>query len=127
MLRPFLLAVATAMIVSVAPVRAQSPDAAKTLNQLFAAEWERGLVEFPENASLNGDTRFNDRWTDMSLAAIQKREGEDRAALDVAPHEPEIGGTTVVADPAEEDAGAEPVGHGEMQAMQLLQTSARTT
>ena len=81
MLRPFLLAVATAMIVSVAPVRAQSPDAAKTLNQLFAAEWERGLVEFPENASLNGDTRFNDRWTDMSLAAIQKREGEDRAAL----------------------------------------------
>ena len=81
MLRPFLLAVAAAMIVSVAPVRAQSPDAAKTLNQLFAAEWERGLVEFPENASLNGDTRFNDRWTDMSLAAIQKREGEDRAAL----------------------------------------------
>jgi Uncharacterized protein conserved in bacteria len=81
MLRPFLLAVAAAMIVSVAPVRAQSPDAAKTLNQLFAAEWERGLVEFPENASLNGDTRFNDRWTDYQLSAIHKREGEDRAAL----------------------------------------------
>lgn len=81
MFRPFLLAVATAMIVSVAPVRAQSPDAAKALNQLFAAEWERGLVEFPENASLNGDERFNDRWTDMDLAAIHKREGEDRAAL----------------------------------------------
>ena len=39
------------------------------------------MVESPENASAIGDTRFNDRWSDVSLAAIAKREGEDRAAL----------------------------------------------
>jgi uncharacterized protein (DUF885 family) len=81
MLRPFLLAFMAAIIVSAAPVFAQSPDAAKALNQLFATEWERGLVEFPENASLNGDNRFNDRWTDYGLDAIQQRQSEDRAAL----------------------------------------------
>ena len=38
-------------------------DAAKPLHALFDSEWERGLVESPENASSNGDDRFNDRWT----------------------------------------------------------------
>ena len=75
MLRPFLFAIATSMVFSVAPVNAQSSQAAdgpsqqtssrQALNQLFAAEWER----------------FNDRWTDYSVAAIAKREGEDRSAL----------------------------------------------
>ncbi|MEO6264631.1 MAG: DUF885 domain-containing protein, partial [Luteimonas sp.] len=82
MFRSLMLAVAAAAAFSAAPVRAQPADAAKALNQLFADEWERGLVESPENASYNGDQRFNDRWSDNSLAAIAKREGEDRAALD---------------------------------------------
>ena len=81
MFRSLLLAAATAAAFSAAPVRAQPADAAKALNQLFADEWERGLVESPENASANGDKRFNDRWSDNSLATITKREGEDRAAL----------------------------------------------
>lgn len=53
----------------------------QALNALFADEWERGLRESPEGASNNGDKRFNDRWTDMSLPAIATRESEDRAAL----------------------------------------------
>lgn len=54
----------------------------QTLNALFAAEWERGLRESPESATNYGDTRFNDRWTDWSISAIELRAREDRAALD---------------------------------------------
>jgi uncharacterized protein (DUF885 family) len=51
------------------------------LHQLFEQEWQRGLSDYPENASYNGDARYNDRWTDMSLAAISARETADKAAL----------------------------------------------
>jgi uncharacterized protein (DUF885 family) len=91
MLRPLLLAATAVLALGIAPVHAQATPASNTveqralnqraLNQLFADEWERGLVESPENASANGDSRFNDRWTDMSLAAIARRQDEDRAAL----------------------------------------------
>jgi len=90
MFRQLIAAVAVAAAVAapafVAPAFAAQPaqktDAARALHQLFADEWERGLVESPENASYNGDNRFNDRWSDLSLAAIAKREAEDRAALE---------------------------------------------
>ena len=75
------MAAIAAAILTVAPVRAQSFDADARLKAFFAAEWERGLQESPENASYNGDARFNDRWTDRSLAAIAQREAADRAAL----------------------------------------------
>jgi len=52
-----------------------------TLHRLFAEEWERGLRDSPENASYQGDARFNDRWTDMSMKAIAAREEADRNAL----------------------------------------------
>lgn len=52
----------------------------QTLRAFFASEWERGLRESPETATYNGDTRFDDRWSDMSLAAIHAREAADRAA-----------------------------------------------
>jgi uncharacterized protein (DUF885 family) len=52
------------------------------LHRLFADEWERGMRESPENASYNGDTRFNDRWSDLSLKAITDSEAADRAAMD---------------------------------------------
>jgi uncharacterized protein (DUF885 family) len=54
----------------------------QALTQLFADEWERGLRESPESATNNGDKRFNDRWTDLSLGAIQQSAIEDRAALE---------------------------------------------
>ena len=67
MIRSFLLAAVAVAALSAVPVHAKSPlqsqDAATTLHKLFADEWERGLVESPENASNNGDNRFNDRWT----------------------------------------------------------------
>jgi len=54
----------------------------QALDAFFAAQWERGLRESPENATYNGDKRFNDRWSDNSIQAIGKREAEDRAALE---------------------------------------------
>lgn len=58
---------------------AQSPS--KALNQLFEQEWERNLRDRPEAASYQGDQRFNDRWSDLSLAAFARREEADRVAL----------------------------------------------
>jgi len=81
MIRSLVCTAAAVIALSTVPVRAQSADAAKRLNQLFAEEWERGLAESPENASVNGDNRFNDRWTDFSPGAIARRQDEDRAAL----------------------------------------------
>ena len=52
------------------------------LHAFFEQEWQRGLSDSPENASYNGDARFNNRWTDMSLAAIAAREAADKAAMD---------------------------------------------
>ncbi|WP_208456912.1 DUF885 domain-containing protein [Lysobacter solisilvae (ex Woo and Kim 2020)] len=76
------LAAAAAMLVACAmPAQAQSADAVRALHQLFDEEWERGLRENPVNASYQGDTRYNDRWSDASLAAIAASQAADRAAL----------------------------------------------
>lgn len=79
MFRKFVVAALAAAVFVVAPAQAQNADA--RLKAYFEAEWERGLVESPEGASYNGDNRFNDRWTDRSLAAIAQREAADRDAL----------------------------------------------
>ncbi len=84
----FLIAPIVCTLLCIAtPLRADTParsdaDQARNLHALFDSEWERGLVESPENASYNGDARFNDRWSDESVKAFAKREGEDRAALE---------------------------------------------
>ncbi|KAF1697691.1 DUF885 domain-containing protein [Pseudoxanthomonas koreensis] len=63
------------------PVVAPDNAAATALHRLFDSEWERGLRESPENAAYQGDHRYDDRWSDMSLAAIERREAADRDAL----------------------------------------------
>lgn len=87
MLRPLVLAVALSTLLPAAAHAAPaSPSAAAdtaaaALHRFFDDEWERGLRESPETASSNGDLRWNDRWSDMSLEAIRRREAEDRGAL----------------------------------------------
>ncbi|QDH71772.1 DUF885 domain-containing protein [Lysobacter alkalisoli] len=56
--------------------------AATALHQLFDEEWEYGLREHPETASYRGDTRYNDRWTDQSLEAIERRQTHARDVLE---------------------------------------------
>lgn len=80
MLRSLLLAVMAATLVL--PLKAQTPARDPQLQAFFAAEWERSLRESPETASYNGDTRYDDRWSDYGLAAIARREAGDRAALE---------------------------------------------
>ncbi len=56
-------------------------DPAKQLGSLLAAEWQRWLASNPEEASLLGEHRFDDRWTDASLTAIEARHRDDAQAL----------------------------------------------
>ncbi|MFC3549591.1 DUF885 domain-containing protein [Lysobacter cavernae] len=92
MLRPVLLAAAIAacFVAPLAPTHAQTAvqtvparnATTQALYVLFDDEWERGMRENPEEASYRGDKRYNDRWTDMSLAAIQSRMDGDRKTLE---------------------------------------------
>lgn len=41
--------------------------------QLLAEEWEYTLRERPEFATSIGDYRYNDRWSDLSLAHVAER------------------------------------------------------
>ncbi|MEQ1439652.1 DUF885 domain-containing protein [Fontimonas sp. SYSU GA230001] len=63
------------------PFAAQA-DAVADLHALFDAEWQRTLRDSPETATYLGDARYDDRWTDWSAAAIERRHAADRAALD---------------------------------------------
>ncbi|MGO1068966.1 DUF885 domain-containing protein [Lysobacter sp. CA199] len=92
MLRPVVLAAAIAAGLMLAPVSFAAPapassaastrnPTAQALHRLFDEQWERGLRESPESASFNGDKRYNDRWSDFSLSAIQARGEADRQAL----------------------------------------------
>ena len=56
-------------------------SASAQLHALFDAEWERGLRENPIGATYVGDSRFDDRWPDYSLAALRASHEADRAAL----------------------------------------------
>jgi uncharacterized protein (DUF885 family) len=53
----------------------------KALASLLAEQWEDQLRDDPEFASILGDPRYNDRWTDASPAAIARNLDKDRAFL----------------------------------------------
>ena len=56
-------------------------EAAKALHDLFAAAWEQEMQGHPEEASMLGDRRWNDRWTDKSLEAYARRDQENQEVL----------------------------------------------
>jgi len=56
-------------------------DTASTLHEIFASEWDYWMEQFPTWASRLGDRRWNDRWPDQSLAAIDKRHAHNIAML----------------------------------------------
>src|SRR5690606_3603092 len=55
---------------------------AEDLARLLADAWAWELRENPVRASRLGERRYDDRWRDMSLAAIERREREQRAFME---------------------------------------------
>ena len=55
--------------------------AAAALRSLGDEYWQWRLREFPERATWLGDNRYNDRLTDLSAAAIERRKADIRAFL----------------------------------------------
>jgi uncharacterized protein (DUF885 family) len=83
---PFLcLSLLAALASTLSVARAAEPAtsaAGSELHRLFDAEWERGLRENPVSASYLGDHRYDDRWPDLSAAALEKSHAADRAVLE---------------------------------------------
>lgn len=59
---------------------AANPEAAKLL-ALFEQEWQWTLREYPEFATGVGEDRYNDRLTDLSAPAIERRKAHEREYL----------------------------------------------
>lgn len=70
------------LLLPAAQAATDSEKAVAALHALFDTEWERGLREGPVGATYLGDDRYNDRWPDVSLAAIAKRHAEDKNVLE---------------------------------------------
>jgi len=79
-----LLVLSLSFIAAVAPAHA-APEAGRAgpvLHQIFETEWERDLQEDPLLATYLGDRRYEDRWPDLSAAALARSHAADRAVLD---------------------------------------------
>ena len=61
--------------------RSLDNEATKQLYSFFNERWEQQLKENPTFASSQGDKRYNDKWGDNSLAAIERRHRADIEAL----------------------------------------------
>jgi uncharacterized protein (DUF885 family) len=67
-----------------APIRSEEVSlnpTADALHRLFAAEWDYQMEQHPTWASVLGDRRWNDRWPDQSVGAIEKRHAHDLAVV----------------------------------------------
>jgi uncharacterized protein (DUF885 family) len=82
-MRPDLLAALLLLALPLSlPVCAQDKTSAtKDLHSLFDAEWERSLRENPVGATYLGDHRFDDRWPDLSPAALKVSYEGDKAVI----------------------------------------------
>src|SRR5918999_6530309 len=55
--------------------------AAQKLHALFEEDWQWVLRQYPESATWLGDNRYNDRLTDLSPEAIERRKAHEREML----------------------------------------------
>jgi hypothetical protein len=57
-------------------------DETQKLRRIFEEEWEHTMDLSPTWASQRGDRRWNDRWPDLSLAAIEREYTRDAQMLE---------------------------------------------
>ena len=69
-----------AMLASVAGTATADP--ASDLHALFDSAWQRDLEESPLMATAFGDPRYNDRWPDLSSAALERSHELDQQVLE---------------------------------------------
>ncbi|MGD0229264.1 MAG: DUF885 domain-containing protein [Syntrophorhabdales bacterium] len=62
----------------------EKTGATAELHGLEQDYWEWQLREFPELSTWTGDNRYNDRFTDLSFDAIERRNAEERRMLERA-------------------------------------------
>jgi uncharacterized protein (DUF885 family) len=79
-----LLASVMMSVACAASVHAATADVStrvKALNDLLAEQWQHTLETQPEFATILGDLRYNDRWTDASPAYNEREYAADKAFL----------------------------------------------
>ena len=78
------LSILAAAVSATTPAHAapEAGSAGPLLQQIFEAEWERDLREDPLLATYLGDRRYEDRWPDLSAAALARSHAADRAVLE---------------------------------------------
>jgi uncharacterized protein (DUF885 family) len=79
------ICIALALLATALPAThaaAATSSATKELHALFESEWERGLRENPVAASYQGDSRYDDRWADLSADALARSHAGDRSVLE---------------------------------------------
>ena len=59
-------------------------DEGERLHRLFAADWDDTMREYPEAATWFGYSRHHDKWTDLSLHAIHRRNAQMEHSARVA-------------------------------------------
>jgi uncharacterized protein (DUF885 family) len=81
-IKPLIFAIAAACSFAVHAAPAADVSArTKVLNDLLAEQWQYQLKESPEFATILGDLRYNDRWSDGSLAHTQQQKKDAQAFL----------------------------------------------
>jgi len=81
--KPLVVAVATllATLAAHAAPGTDVPTRVKALNDLLAEQWEYQLKESPEFASILGDYRYNDRFSDITIAHTLQQKKDAQAYL----------------------------------------------
>lgn len=82
-MRATVLSLVVLSVFTASPVCTAADTAARDqrLSALYDAEWERALRENPLRASYLGDHRFDDRWPDLSSAALAASHAADLQVL----------------------------------------------
>jgi uncharacterized protein (DUF885 family) len=81
-IKPLIFAITAAISFSAQAAPAtDAPTRVKALNDLLAEQWQYQLKESPEFATILGDYRYNDRFSDVTLAHAQQQKKDAQAFL----------------------------------------------